>query len=181
MKNKNVIIQKELAEVFKAERPYLLRYACYRLGNEDDAKDVLQEVFLKLHTRISETDNLQINNLRSYLFRTLANACVKWQSNSNRLKTIPLDLKMDVAENSTEARNETDYQRIIRLLAEIPDEQAEVIRLRIYGDNSFAEIAFAFYFNKPIYLWHDIYELFRDELEAWGAVSLKGNLNNLEQ
>ena len=49
------------------------------------------------------------------------------------------------------------------------------------GPNSFAEIAFAFYFNKPIYLWHDIYELFRDELEAWGAVSLKGNLNNLEQ
>ena len=43
MKNENVIIQKELAEVFKAERPYLLRYACYRLGNEDDAKDVLQE------------------------------------------------------------------------------------------------------------------------------------------
>ena len=141
MKNENVIIQKELAEVFKAERPYLLRYACYRLGNEDDAKDVLQEVFLKLHTRISETDNLQINNLRSYLFRTLANACAKWQSNSNRLKTIPLDLKMDVAENSTESRNETDYQRIIRLLAEIPDGQAEVIRLRIYGDNSFAEIA----------------------------------------
>ena len=49
------------------------------------------------------------------------------------------------------------------------------------GPNSFAEIAFAFYFHKQIYLWHDIYEPFRDELEAWNATSLKGDLNNLEQ
>lgn len=37
--------------------------------------------------------------------------------------------------------NEAEYRRIARLLTEIPDEQAEVIRLRIYGDNSFAEVA----------------------------------------
>ena len=30
---------------------------------------------------------------------------------------------------------------IVKLLDEIPEEQAEVIRLRIYGDNSFAEVA----------------------------------------
>lgn len=141
MKKTNNITPKELAEVFKAERSRLLRYACYRLGNGDDAKDVLQESFLKLHMRISDADDLQISDLRSYLFRTLANVCAKWQTSGSRIKTIPLDIRLDVADAPADMKNEADYRRIVRLLTEIPDEQAEVIRLRIYGDNSFAEVA----------------------------------------
>ena len=45
MKKTNDTTQEKLADAFKAERPHLLRYACYRLGNEDDAKDVLQDTF----------------------------------------------------------------------------------------------------------------------------------------
>lgn len=141
MKKEIDIIQDELADVFTAERPRLLRYACYRLGDEEDAKDVLQEAFLKMHTRISDADNLQIKDLRSYLFRTLSNVCAKWQSSSSRLTTIPLDMKADIADTSADTKKEEDYGRIVRLLTEIPEEQAEVIRLRIYGDNSFCEVA----------------------------------------
>ena len=59
MKKTNDITQGELADVFKAERSRLLRYTCYRLGNEDDAKDVLQDTFLKLHTRIADAEDLR--------------------------------------------------------------------------------------------------------------------------
>lgn len=44
------------------------------------------------------------------------------------------------------------------------------------GPNSFAEIAFAFYFGKEIYLLNDIYEPYKDELEGWNVKTLKGNL-----
>ena len=47
------------------------------------------------------------------------------------------------------------------------------------GPNTFAEIAMAFYFNKKIYLLNDIYEPYKDELEGWSVIPLKGNLNNL--
>ena len=47
------------------------------------------------------------------------------------------------------------------------------------GPNTFAEIAMAFYFNKKIYLLNDIYEPYRDELEGWNVIPLKGNLDNL--
>ena len=53
---------------------------------------------------------------------------------------VPLDLRLDMADLPTES-NEADYQRIAQLLSEIPEEQAEVIRLRIYGNNSFADVA----------------------------------------
>ena len=45
------------------------------------------------------------------------------------------------------------------------------------GPNSFAEIAFAFYFNKKIYLLNDIYEPYEDELVGWGVIPLKGDLD----
>ena len=141
MKKPNDMSKDELAVVFKAERPRLLRYACYRLSSRNDAEDVLQETFLKLHARLSDADGGQINDLPSYLFRTLANLCTKWQAHASRLKTVPLDTRVDVADTAPDKQNEDDYKRIARLLTEIPDEQAEVIRLRIYGDNSFAQVA----------------------------------------
>lgn len=48
------------------------------------------------------------------------------------------------------------------------------------GANTFAEIAIAFYFEKKIFLLNDIYEPFEDELLAWGAIPLNGNIEKLD-
>ena len=42
---------REIAALMESERPHLLRYACYRLGNTDDAEDAVQDIFLQLHTK----------------------------------------------------------------------------------------------------------------------------------
>lgn len=47
------------------------------------------------------------------------------------------------------------------------------------GANTFAEIAIAFFFQKKIYLLHDYYEPFLDELKAWEAVTLGGDIGRL--
>lgn len=141
MSNENNNAQEELAKVFKAERPRMLRYACYRLTGDECAEDVLQETFLKVHSRLTEDGGKEILNLRNYLFRTLTNICTKWQTSNSRIKTVPLDERTDIPDTPADTGNSDDYRRIARLLREIPEEQSEVIRLRIYGDNSFAEIA----------------------------------------
>lgn len=48
------------------------------------------------------------------------------------------------------------------------------------GPNSFAEIAFAFFYKKNIFVLYDFYEPYLDELEGWGVKELHGNLDNLE-
>jgi hypothetical protein len=48
------------------------------------------------------------------------------------------------------------------------------------GANSFAEIAFGFYFKKRVYLLNDIYEPYKDELLGWNVTPLKGNLDNIK-
>ena len=49
------------------------------------------------------------------------------------------------------------------------------------GPNSFAEIAFGFYFRKKVYLLNDIYEPYKDELIGWKVMPLKGDLNGIKK
>ncbi|MBQ9363062.1 MAG: RNA polymerase sigma factor [Bacteroidaceae bacterium] len=140
MNKENNITMNEFAEQIRREQPHLMRYACYRLGDADNAKDALQEAYLKVCGKLSDEKGCEVRNWRNYIFRTLSNICTSWLSQSNRLKMIPLDAHFDMADLPTES-NEADYQRIAQLLVEIPEEQAEVIQLRIYGNNSFADVA----------------------------------------
>lgn len=129
----------EAEQLMAAERHGLLQYACYRLGNLDDAEDAVQDVFVKMHQRLSENCE-EIKNLSAYLYRTMANLCISRQREAKRIQTVPLDRQSELIETETE-NFEQEYQRINYLLSEIPEEQAEVIRLHYYGDKSFQEIA----------------------------------------
>ena len=48
------------------------------------------------------------------------------------------------------------------------------------GANSFAEIAFGFYYGKKVYLLNDIYEPYVEELVAWEVIPLHGDLNKIK-
>ena len=140
MNQENNITMNKLAEHLLREQPHLMRYACYRLGDADDAKDALQDAYLKVCGKLSNEKSSEVKDWRNYIFRTLSNICTSRLSLSSRLKMIPLDARLEMTDLPAES-NEADYQRIAQLLVEIPEEQAEVIRLRIYGNNSFAEVA----------------------------------------
>lgn len=130
---------KETEQMMEAERNGLLQYACYRLGNIEDAEDAVQDVFVKMQQRLTEKRE-DIKNLTAYLYRTLANLCISRQREAKRTLIIPIDGLPDPIEPETEDF-EQEFRRINQLLSEIPDEQAEVIRLRFFGEKSFQEIA----------------------------------------
>ena len=48
------------------------------------------------------------------------------------------------------------------------------------GPNSFAEIAFGFYYKKRVYLLNGIYEPYKDELIGWGVIPLYGDLSKIK-
>ena len=140
MNKENNITMKELAEHFRQEQPHFMRYACYRLGDTADAEDALQDVFLKISAKLSDEKSVEVRDWHNYIFRALSNLCSSRLAALGKLRTTPLDARLDIADLPTES-NDADYQRIAQLLEEIPEEQAEVIRLRIYGNNSFADVA----------------------------------------
>lgn len=51
--------------------------------------------------------------------------------------------------------------------------------LNYIGANTLVEISMAFCWGRPIYLFNDLYEPLNDELIAWSAIGLKGNLDIL--
>ena len=121
------------------ERDALLTYACYRLGNRSDAEGVLQDCYLRLHERFSDGQEGAKLNIRNYVFRSLSNLCTDRLADRTRHLTVDLG-QQDVVETDTDNR-ESEYCRITTMLDRIPEEQAEVIRLRMYGNRSFAEIS----------------------------------------
>ena len=132
-------ILSELVRVIGMERDALLTYACYRLGNRSDAEDVLQDCYLRLHERFSDGQECAKLNIRNYVFRSLSNLCTDRLADRTRHLTVDLG-QQDVEETDTDNR-ESEYCRITSVLDRIPEEQAEVIRLRMYGNRSFAEIS----------------------------------------
>ena len=54
-----------------------------------------------------------------------------------------------------------------------------VLVINYIGPNSFAEIAFGFYFNKRVLLLNDIYEPYKDEIVGWNVKCLNGDLSKI--
>ena len=129
-----------LARLMETERSKLLCYAYYRLGNETDAQDAVQDAFLRMTQKLYDSSG-EIGNLKCYVFRILSNLCSSRMAHDYRVHTISIDNQLNVAATGEEDNREEEFKRISRLLDTIPEEQAEVIKLRIYGNNSFAEIA----------------------------------------
>lgn len=128
-----------LTQLMKAERTDMLRYACIRLGNLPDAEDVVQDVYLRLKTT---EQHVPANKWRAYVYRSLSNLCTDRLRGLSKQHFVSLEQAKDIANADNNIHGiERDFRRITLLLAGLPPEQAEVIRLRLHADKSFAEIA----------------------------------------
>ena len=124
--------------IFTAELQSLYRYACYRLGECEMAKDVIQELYIKLYN--SKLSNIQ--NLRCYLYRALSNSCTDHLRQSRKIEYIDISSLKDLQADDIAPTNfEQEQALMARLLAALPDEQSEVIRLHLHAGCTFAEIA----------------------------------------
>lgn len=134
--HKKTAYSNRLARLIEAERTQMLQYACYRLGSLEDAEDTVQELFVHLHDR--EPD-MPPEQLPRYLYTCLRNLCTD-RLRRTPLPTVPLEQLKEMSEEPAPDL-EQEIRRIQYRLSTIPDEQAEVIRLRFYGDKGFAEIS----------------------------------------
>jgi len=135
---------KELENVITEYQDHLFRFAFFRTGSYADSQDIVQEVFIKLYKENRYLTS--INNIKFYLFRSISNACIdyhrrKGKSKIDRLDTVSIPINLYVKEASHELIQMEEYYRIEKILSELPEEQAETLRLRILDDLNFTEIA----------------------------------------
>jgi RNA polymerase sigma-70 factor (ECF subfamily) len=110
-------------------------------GNEETARDVAQDVFLKLFSAI--TGFRGKSSFRTWLFRLVANACRDAQRHSRRL--VPMEAVLETAEDpgspDANAREREVSLRVRSAVLSLAPKIRLAILLRYVEDLSYSEIA----------------------------------------
>lgn len=127
-------IPKPLDALYQAHHAMVFRTAYRVTGNEADAEDALQTVFL----RILKRDTSEIDKPESYLRRSAVNAALdivraRQADHSLELEHLP------ASGSCTELRDLRDTVR--RVIATLPPKAAEMIALRFFEGYTNPEIA----------------------------------------
>jgi RNA polymerase sigma-70 factor (ECF subfamily) len=119
----------------------MYRYLTVKLGSPDDAEDVLQEVFCRL-LKYSFRVRL-VRNLRAFAFRVARNEASRFLQRKihGERAAQPSTGFAESLRRSYSGPDGLSEQAVAAALARIPDEQREVIILRIFEGLSFREIA----------------------------------------
>jgi RNA polymerase sigma-70 factor (ECF subfamily) len=136
----------EVESLYEQHGPALLAYACAILNQRAAAEDVLHQVFLKLlKSTVAMPDNP-----KAYLYRAVRNAA--WNSRRTVSREVSREISGEVEWNSNEAwfvarsfrTEEVSVEDALGLqaaLLKIPEEQREIIVMKIWGEMTYEEVA----------------------------------------
>jgi RNA polymerase sigma-70 factor (ECF subfamily) len=112
-------------------------------GERESALDVVQETFLKVHTRRGSFRG--DGSLKNWIVRIAANEAMNWKRSSSRLATSGLDEAVipRTDERDLAGRTAGDHRALTRSLAALGPRHRLAIVLRYFGERSTREIAAA--------------------------------------
>ena len=121
------------------ERP-LLQYAASIACNGENARDVVQDTFL----RLAQHGPMEPDHLAPWLFTVCRNRAIDLRRKESR--TIAMneehhELTSNEPDPAARLENKEESTHLTRLLQRLPDNQREVLRLRFQCDLSYREIS----------------------------------------
>ncbi len=125
-------------ELYKKYSNIVYKIAFSILKNEDNAKDIMQCVFLKIYKIPKE--NLPSTGEMSWLYTVTKNEALNY-INKKYNKDISLNEVSDISKECLELQKVLEDEKINRLLKNLNDEEKEIVKLKIIGNFSFKEIA----------------------------------------
>jgi len=120
----------------------MLRYAAYKLNNEDMGRDIVQDVFLKLWQKRAELD--KIKNIEAYIMQMTHNRCLDLIRSS---RLVPIDnetgKKLNDADGDLSLKIELNESAAIikKLIKRLPDVQRTLMEMRDIDQLSYEEIS----------------------------------------
>lgn len=120
----------------------LLRFATHFLKDEDDARDVVQDVFLKLWQKRDSLN--EIENIEAFAMRMTRNRCLDILR-ANRVVPIDAETNRKMKEETVDVHEQVEISetaiQIRKLINELPDLQRTVMLLRDIEQLEYEEIA----------------------------------------
>ena len=133
-----------LEEAFGQCQAELLGTLYYLVGNLEDARDALQETFVKCWRHQDQLG--EVRNLRAWIFRVAINTGRDLRQTAWRRKRQPLPDDEAMIESRhdgppTEAAHNEQWERVRGALRDLRSEEQEVFLLRQNGEMTYEEIA----------------------------------------
>ncbi|HLJ87141.1 MAG TPA: RNA polymerase sigma factor [Candidatus Angelobacter sp.] len=122
----------EVEDWYTQYGPALLAYAVALTGEKGAAEDVLHQVFLKL----LEMDQPRPNDPKPYLFRAVRNRAFNVRRSASRNVPLDADQWLDAPTDLVDAG-----LALQAALRELPEEQREIIVMRIWGEMTLEQAA----------------------------------------
>lgn len=126
-------------------------YFLYSVKNQELAEDLFQDVFVKMVVRIKSGQYAENGKFSSWMMRIVHNHLIDYYRTSPTERILSSDEpETDFFNNADIAVHENREQEMIdqqtlrevkSLIAELPDNQREVLLMRVYDELSFKEIA----------------------------------------
>lgn len=133
----------EFSDLVEAYADRLVRYAFRQVGSLHDAEDIVQEVFVRA---FDGARTRPVSAVGPYLYRAVSNACIDFLRRRNRAALYCEEVGVEELFSAVQGPPETaqaaeELRRIESLLRQLPAEQAEAVRLRVFDALSLNEIA----------------------------------------
>ena len=117
-------------------------YIYVRLGDKAEAEDLASEVFLKA---CKSLDNFQERGvpIQAWLFKIAHNLLVDHQRKHSKRRTVQID-DLQIAgthDPAEEALVNVEYQRVVKSMDKLTQDQRQVIELRFFGGLTSEEVA----------------------------------------
>ena len=135
--------QEAFAQLYEEHFDKIYRYVTLKIGNETEAEDMTQQVFLNALQSISSFKWKGIP-FSAWLFRIAHNQVVDYFRSKKRT-TVPLDESL-VSSNSNDnpqsvVEQKLDIEQLLLATKQLTEAQREVISLRFAGELSIAQVA----------------------------------------
>jgi RNA polymerase sigma-70 factor (ECF subfamily) len=127
-----------LESVWEVAGRRLYALALWRTGNPDDARDVVQEVFVRLASRREELSRVAAPHV--WLLAVAHHAAVDLVRRRGRRRTEPIESAALVEAPATDPSRRVEAERVSRHLASLPAAQREAVALRHVQGFSYREI-----------------------------------------
>ena len=120
----------------------LFRFALRFLGNEEEAKDIVQEVFIRVWNGRDQME--QVQNWEAWCMRVTRNLSLDRIRLISRKQTQPIEESFDAHHQALSPHETTvldeSMQRIRQMIQALPEKQRQVIHLRDVEGYSYQEI-----------------------------------------
>jgi RNA polymerase sigma-70 factor (ECF subfamily) len=131
-------MKKELFEAFLTNNEKrIFRYLMNLCGNEQDAMDILQTVFIAVYQNLERIEDA---TALAYTYKIAHNKCMNFLKNNARYISVDPASFVNIPDKNVSSV-EPDYHVLNQAMADLPPKLAAVIQLQYYEKLSYKDIS----------------------------------------